>query len=107
MTKYNLSKESRKRIELMCSTNDGFELAEEDLKMRGPGDFEGTRQSGMAIDLKISNLSKDSPILERARLIAMRILEKDPQLENPENRILNKSLQTLTATEYVDYSKIS
>lgn len=104
MTNYNLSKESRKRIELMCSTNDGFELAEADLRMRGPGDFEGTRQSGLAIDLKISNLGKDSPILERARMIAMRILEKDPALESPENTILNKGVKNIN---HQDFSKIS
>ncbi len=67
MTGYKLSKESRKRIELLCTTQDGFELAEADLRMRGPGDIEGTQQSGLAIDLHLSDLSKDSQILEEAR----------------------------------------
>ena len=106
MTGYKLSKESKERIELMCSTNDGFELAEADLKMRGPGDFEGTRQSGLAIDLHIANLAKDSPTLEDARRAAMDILSEDPLLEQPRNRLLKANLQDIR-NEVVDYSKIS
>ena len=106
MTGYKLSKESKDRIDLMCSTNDGFELAEADLKMRGPGDFEGTRQSGLAIDLHIANLTKDSPVLEDARRTAMDILSEDPTLEQPRNRLLKENLKDIRGQE-IDYSKIS
>ncbi len=106
MTGYKLSKESKDRIELMCSTNDGFELAEADLKMRGPGDFEGTRQSGLAIDLHIANLTKDSPVLEDARRTAMDILSEDPTLDQPRNRLLRENLKDIRGQE-IDYSKIS
>ena len=106
MTGYKLSKESKERIELMCSTNDGFELAEADLKMRGPGDFEGTRQSGLAIDLHIANLTKDSSTLEDARRAAMDILSEDPLLELPKNQLLKANLKDIR-NEIVDYSKIS
>jgi RecG-like helicase len=109
MSGYKLSKESRQRIELMCQTNDGFELAEADLRMRGPGDLEGTCQSGLAIDLHISNLAKDSQILEDARKLAMEILEADPLLEHPENIILKQELNTLRkeGKDIKDYSQIS
>ena len=106
MTGYKLSKESKDRIDLMCSTNDGFELAEADLKMRGPGDFEGTRQSGLAIDLHIANLTKDSPVLEDARRTAMDILSEDPTLDQPRNRLLKENLKDIRGQE-IDYSKIS
>ncbi len=106
MTGYKLSKESKDRIDLMCSTNDGFDLAEADLKMRGPGDFEGTRQSGLAIDLHIANLTKDSPVLEDARRTAMDILSEDPTLEQPRNRLLKENLKDIRGQE-IDYSKIS
>lgn len=105
MTGYKLSDESRKRIELMCQTNDGFQLAEADLKMRGPGDFEGTRQSGLAIDLKIANLAKDSPMLAQARSLAQSILDRDPQLSAPENALLQANLPARSEIE--DFSKIS
>jgi ATP-dependent DNA helicase RecG len=65
----------------MVRTNDGFEIAEADMKLRGPGDIEGTMQSGIGFDLKIANLAKDAPILEMARNMAMDILDKDPRLE--------------------------
>ncbi|MBO4558428.1 MAG: ATP-dependent DNA helicase RecG [Bacteroidales bacterium] len=106
MTGYKLSKESRERIDLMCSTNDGFELAEADLKMRGPGDFEGTRQSGLALDLHIANLAKDSPMLEDARSAAIDILTDDPLLEHPRNALLARNLQNMKQ-DIIDYSKIS
>lgn len=106
MTGNKLSKESKERINLMCSTTDGFELAEADLKMRGPGDFEGTRQSGLAIDLHIANLVKDSPLLEEARQDALTLLEKDPDLINPHHSLLAQSLKGLNV-EYKNYSKIS
>ena len=108
MTGYKLSTESRQRIELMCATSDGFELAEADLRMRGPGDFEGTRQSGLAIDLHIADLAKDSPALVEARELGEKILADDPQLEQPRNRILALQLRTLRLDETVkDYSNIS
>ena len=109
MTGYKLSKESRERIELMCSTQDGFELAEADLRMRGPGDLEGTVQSGLAIDLHIANLAKDSKMLEDARITAQAILDEDPLLEKSENRLLSRQLQVLRreGKDATDYSQIS
>jgi ATP-dependent DNA helicase RecG len=106
MTGYKLSKESRQRIELMCSTNDGFELAEADLRMRGPGDMEGTQQSGLPVDLHISNLAKDGQILEEARKTAQAILEEDPLLEIEKHRLLRYNLGKLKR-EQKDYSLIS
>lgn len=109
MTGHRLSADAARRIEIMCSTNDGFELAEKDLKMRGPGDIEGTRQSGLAVELRISSLSKDSDILLHARKAAARILESDPMLASPENALLQTQLEKLrdTGKGYMDYSKIS
>lgn len=106
MTGYKLSKESRQRIEIMCRTTDGFELAEADLRMRGPGDFEGTRQSGLAIDLHIADLAKDNPVLVDARETAAKVLENDPLLSAPGNRILAVNMARLK-TEIKDYSNIS
>lgn len=105
-TGYKLSKESRQRIELMCSTNDGFELAEADLRMRGPGNMEGTQQSGLPVDLKISNLAKDFQILEESRRYAQAILEQDPLITDEKNRVLKISL-SLLKREQKDYSQIS
>lgn len=112
MTGYKLSADSAKRIDLMCSTNDGFELAEADMKMRGPGDMDGTQQSGLALDLHISNLSKDSEILTHCRNVALSILEKDPLLQLPENRLLVINLDLAARREQqsvkgIEYSKIS
>ena len=109
MTGYKLSEDSRKRIELMCSTNDGFELAEADLRMRGPGDMEGTRQSGLAFDLRIADLGKDSPILNQARAAASDILADDPLLGKPSSALLRSGLDRLRqiSGEIIDYSTIS
>ncbi|MBQ0122887.1 MAG: ATP-dependent DNA helicase RecG [Bacteroidales bacterium] len=107
MTGYKLSKESKERIELMCSTNDGFELAEADMRMRGPGDFEGTRQSGLAIDLHIASLGKDSHLLEEARNLALRILESDPEFSSAENRMLALHLSEIRQSAPQDFSNIS
>ena len=109
MTGYKLSKESRQRIDLMCQTQDGFELAEADLRMRGPGDIEGTSQSGLAMDLHIANLGRDSQILEDARRLAQSILDNDPLLEKQENGLLRHQLQILRTEgkEAKDYSQIS
>lgn len=106
MTDFKLSKESKRRIELMCATDNGFELAEEDMKLRGPGDLEGTQQSGLPIDLKIASIAHDGTILSEARDYASRILERDPQLTNPANALL---LTALRSGRYPsrDYSVIS
>ena len=82
MSSDKLSNEASRRIEIMVSTNDGFEIAEEDLKLRGPGDIEGTQQSGIGFDLKIANLSRDGQILEYVRRIAEEIIERDPDLKS-------------------------
>ena len=101
-----LSKESRKRLELMCSTEDGFVLAEEDMKMRGPGDLEGTQQSGLPISLNIASLTRDGLLLSDARAYAEHILDKDPTLTAKENVLLATELRK---DKYFrqDYSKIS
>ena len=78
MTKYELSRETRKRIDIMCETNDGFEIAEADLKLRGPGDLEGTQQSGMAFDLKIADIVRDGQLVQMAREQAQRSLMPTP-----------------------------
>ena len=106
MTGYKISAESRKRIELMCATSDGFELAEADMRMRGPGDFEGTRQSGLAIDLHIADLGRDGALLEEVRNLAQAVLEDDPSLEKPQNTLLKKALAE-QKMEIKDYSNIS
>ena len=109
MTGYKLSKESRQRIDLMCQTQDGFELAEADMRMRGPGDLEGTIQSGLAVDLHIANLAKDTQLLEEARRTAIDLLDNDPLLEKPENNLFLTRLQQLRkeGKEAEDYSQIS
>ena len=109
MSGYKLSKESRKRLELMCKTTDGFLLAEEDMKMRGPGDLEGTSQSGLAIDLHISSLYRDGRYLESARRTALDILDKDPLLQSAENHLLTEQLRILRkeGKDVKDYSSIS
>ncbi len=106
MSSDKLSNEARKRIEIMVSSNDGFEIAEADLRLRGPGDLEGTRQSGVGFDLKIANLGKDGQILEYARRIAEEILNNDPLLQEPHNITLKQQLKSIKKTEY-DWSKIS
>lgn len=95
MSSFKLSKESTIRLETMVRTNDGFEIAEIDLKLRGPGDMEGTQQSGIGFDLKIANLSKDGEVLQNARNIAVDIIELDPLLEKPENSLLKSQLQKM------------
>ena len=101
-----VSKESQKRLELMCSTEDGFVLAEEDMKMRGPGDLEGTQQSGLPITLNIASLSKDSRILSEAHRYADYILQRDPDLSAPEDFVLAKELRK-EKYKIKDYSQIS
>jgi len=101
-----VSKESQKRLDLLCATENGFELAEEDMKMRGPGDLEGTMQSGLPVSLNIASLAKDGLILNDARGYAQHILDQDPSLEKPCNALLAAELKK---DKYVtkDYSKIS
>lgn len=106
MSSYKLNKEARKRLEIMVSTNDGFEIAEADLKLRGPGDIEGTQQSGIPFDLKIANLGQDGQILQYARDIAGSVLEDDPVLEKKEHSILRKQLSAMSRSS-VDWSTIS
>jgi ATP-dependent DNA helicase RecG len=95
ISSYKLSQDSRKRIEIMVSTNDGFEIAEADLKLRGAGDIEGTQQSGDGLFLKIANLASDGQILQYARTIAQEVLDDDPELEKNENSLLKKRLEIL------------
>lgn len=95
MTSHKLSNEARQRMRIMTETNDGFEIAEADLRLRGPGDMEGTMQSGFPFDLKISHLGRDSQILEYARRQAGLILEEDPLLNKPGNELLKRQLQKL------------
>ncbi len=106
MTGHRMSKESRHRIELMCATENGFELAEEDMKMRGPGDLEGTQQSGLPISLNIASLARDGLILNAARDWADAVLKEDPTLRSDRNQLLRKELRK-EKYQIKDYSKIS
>lgn len=106
VTGYKLTEETRKRIEIMVQTNDGFEIAEADLKLRGPGDLEGTQQSGVAFDLKIADLARDGQLLQFVREIADRLLEEDPQGVLPENAIVWRQLKELRKKN-VNWSVIS
>ena len=106
MTGHKLSKESKHRIELMCATENGFELAEEDMKMRGPGDLEGTQQSGLPVSLNIASLAKDGMILSAARAAAEAVLEMDPTLGQARNALLVRELRK-DKYQIKDYSKIS
>ena len=106
MTGHKLSKESKHRIELMCATENGFELAEEDMKMRGPGDLEGTQQSGLPISLNIASLAKDGMILNAARDCAEAVLREDPTLGQLKNQMLRNEL-VKDKYQIKDYSKIS
>ena len=106
MTGHKMSKESKHRIDLMCATENGFELAEEDMKMRGPGDLEGTQQSGLPISLNIASLAKDGLILNAARAVAEAVLEEDPTLTSDRNQLLRRELRK-EKYQVKDYSKIS
>lgn len=94
VTSRKISNETRKRLEIMTRTNDGFEIAEADLQLRGPGDLEGTQQSGLPFQLHIANLAKDGHFVQLARECASEILENDPQLKSPANEIIVKELKT-------------
>ena len=106
MSSVKLSKEAATRIEIMTETNDGFEIAETDLQLRGPGDIEGTMQSGIPFDLKIANLGKDGQIIEYARNIAEEIISLDPLLEESSNQILAAGLKRLFSKQQ-SWSNIS
>ena len=106
VTKTQLSDDTRRRIQIMVDSTDGFEIAEQDLKLRGPGDLEGTQQSGMAFDLKIANLAKDGIILQMARDAAQQIVENDPDENNPVNAILWQRLRELRKTN-INWGSIS
>lgn len=106
MTKYNINKDTRRRLEIMTETTDGFRIAEADMQMRGPGDIEGTQQSGIAFNLKIANLATDGQILTMARDCANKILDSDPDLQMPQNRILLEQLH-LHFNKAVNWSRIS
>lgn len=106
VTGYKLTEETRKRIEIMVQTNDGFEIAEADLKLRGPGNLEGTQQSGVAFDLKIADIARDGQLLQYVREIAERLLDADPNGERPENAIVWQQLKELRKKN-VNWSVIS
>ncbi len=106
VTNYQISSDTRKRIQIMVDSTDGFEIAEQDLQLRGPGDLEGTQQSGMAFDLKIANLARDGQILQYARGMAQTIIESDPNETNPQNSVLWRRLKELRKTN-INWGAIS
>ena len=106
VTPYKLSEETRKRIDIMCDTNDGFRIAEADLKLRGPGDLEGTQQSGMAFDLKIADIARDGQIVQMARDEAQKIIDDDPECTSPRYAILWNRLNELKKTN-INWAAIS
>lgn len=106
VTSYELSQDTRKRIDIMCQTNDGFRIAEADLKLRGPGNLEGTAQSGMAFDLKIANIARDGQIVQLARNEAKKIVDDDPDCANPKYDLLWQHLRELRNTN-VNWGVIS
>lgn len=106
VTNYKLSQETRKRIDIMCDTNDGFRIAEADLKLRGPGDLEGTQQSGMAFDLKIADIARDGQIVQMARDEAQKIIDDDPNCEKPIYALLWNRLRELRKTN-INWGAIS
>ncbi len=106
ITPYEISSDTRKRMEIMTESNDGFVIAEADLKLRGPGDLEGTQQSGIPFDLRIADLVRDNAILFRAREIAQEVIDKDPHLEQTEHRVLKQQLDRLGGNRY-EWGRIS
>ncbi|CDB10476.1 MULTISPECIES: ATP-dependent DNA helicase RecG [Bacteroides] len=106
VTGYKLAEDTRKRLEIMVRTNDGFEIAEADLKLRGPGDLEGTQQSGIAFDLKIADIARDGQLLQYVREVAQKIVDADPNGVLPENEILWRQLKALRKTN-VNWAAIS
>lgn len=106
ITKNAISDTTKKRMSIMVNSNDGFEIAEEDLKLRGPGDMEGTQQSGIPFDLRIAELAKDSAIIKMVRELAIQILEQDSVLTNLENKLLETQLVKMQ-NQKTDWGKIS
>ena len=106
VTPYKLSEDTRKRIDIMCDTNDGFRIAEADLKLRGPGDLEGTQQSGMAFDLKIADIARDGQLVQMARETAQPIIEEDPTCTSDKYAILWRRLKELRKTN-INWAAIS
>ena len=106
VTSHKLSKETSKRIDIMCQTNDGFQIAEADLKLRGPGDLEGTQQSGIAFDLKIADIARDGQIVQLAREEAQRIIDDDPTCQSPTYQLLWNRLAELRKTN-INWAAIS
>ena len=106
VTTFKLSEETRKRIDIMCETNDGFRIAEADLKLRGPGDLEGTQQSGIAFDLKIADIARDGQIVQLARDEARKIVDADPQCNSSQYQMLWNRLEELRKTN-INWAAIS
>ena len=106
VTGYKLSEDTRKRIDIMVQTNDGFEIAEADLKLRGPGDLEGTQQSGVAFDLRIANITRDAQLLQHVREIARQVVEADPEGTAPHHAMMWARLRQMRKTD-VNWSDIS
>ena len=106
VTPYKLSDDTRKRIDIMCDTNDGFRIAEADLKLRGPGDLEGTQQSGMAFDLKIADIARDGQIVQMARDEAQKVIDDDPECQSPRYAMLWERLRQLRKTN-INWAAIS
>lgn len=107
VTDYKLSEDTRKRMEIMTTSNDGFEIAEADLKLRGPGDMEGTQQSGMAFDLKIANLSRDEQLLQFVREVAREVVESDPSCANPVYKVIWDRLRFIKSIRNQNWGAIS
>lgn len=106
VTGHQLSADTRKRIDIMCDTNDGFRIAEADLKLRGPGDLEGTQQSGIAFDLKIADIARDGQLVQMARDEAQKIIDNDPNCDSETYRMLWDRLKELRKSD-VNWSAIS
>jgi ATP-dependent DNA helicase RecG len=106
VTPYKLSEDTRNRIDIMCDTNDGFRIAEADLKLRGPGDLEGTQQSGMAFDLKIADIARDGQLIQMARDAAQPIIEEDSECKSDKYAMLWRRLKELRKTN-INWSAIS
>ena len=107
VTDYKLSEDTRKRMEIMTTSNDGFEIAEADLKLRGPGDMEGTQQSGIAFDLKIANLARDEQLLQYVREVARSVIDADPAQDNPNYRVVWERLRTIKNMKNWNWGAIS
>ena len=106
VTSYQLASDTRQRIKIMCESNDGFKIAEADLKLRGPGDLEGTQQSGMPFELKIANIATDGQLLQLARAEAQRIMEQDNSRNMPENQLMWRQLDQLHS-ENINWASVS